>query len=75
VIVRTPTARSTLHCPAVTAYPYLIQQVLESDPMLFIRGDETLEAPRIIDRVMAAWSTRDLSMYEYAAGTAPTGPA
>ena len=61
--------------PRFEAYAHLIQEMLRSDPMLFIRGDEAEEAWRIIDPVMAAWSAGDVPMQEYAAGTAPPGPA
>ena len=40
-------ARST--APRFTAYAHLILEMLNSDPMLFIRGDEAEEAWRIID--------------------------
>jgi glucose-6-phosphate 1-dehydrogenase len=66
-------ARSTP--PSFTAYAHLIQQMLQSDPMLFIRGDEADEAWRIIDPVMHAWSAGGVPMQEYAAGGAPPGPA
>jgi len=66
-------ARST--APRFTAYAHLIQEMLSSDPMLFIRGDEAEEAWRITDPVMKAWSTGDVPMQEYAAGQAPPGPS
>jgi glucose-6-phosphate 1-dehydrogenase len=66
-------ARST--APRFTAYAHLIQEMLGSDPMLFIRGDEAEEAWRITDPVMKAWSTGDVPMQEYAAGQAPPGPS
>ena len=62
-------ARSTP--PRLTAYAHLIQQMLDSDPMLFIRGDEAEEAWRIVDPVMAAWAADEVPMQEYAAGTEP----
>jgi glucose-6-phosphate 1-dehydrogenase len=62
-------ARSTP--PRFTAYAHLILEMLNSDPMLFIRGDE---AWRIIDPVMNAWSAGDVPMQEYAADQAPPGP-
>jgi glucose-6-phosphate 1-dehydrogenase len=58
-----------------TPYANLIREMLRSDPMLFIRGDEAEEAWRIIDPVMAAWSTGAVPMQEYPAGGAPPGPA
>jgi glucose-6-phosphate 1-dehydrogenase len=65
-------ARSTP--PRFTAYAHLILQMLNSDPMLFIRGDEAEEAWRIIDPVMNAWAAGDVPMQEYPAGQAPPGP-
>jgi len=61
--------------PRFTAYAHLIGQMLRSDPMLFIRGDEAEEAWRVIDPVMAAWSAGAVSMQEYVAGQAPPGPS
>jgi glucose-6-phosphate 1-dehydrogenase len=58
-----------------TPYANLIREMLRSDPMLFIRGDEAEEAWRIIDPVMAAWSSGAVPMQEYPAGGAPPGPA
>ncbi len=58
-----------------TPYAHLIHEMLEGDPMLFIRGDEAEEAWRIIDPVMAAWASGEVPMQEYAAGQAPPGPA
>ena len=65
-------ARSTE--PRFTAYAHLILQMLEGDPMLFIRGDEAEESWRIIDPVMRAWATADVPMQEYPAGQKPPGP-
>jgi glucose-6-phosphate 1-dehydrogenase len=65
-------ARST--APRFEAYAHLIEEMLRSDPMLFIRGDEAEEAWRIIDPVMQACSADDVPMQEYAAGEAPPGP-
>ncbi|MGE5763239.1 MAG: glucose-6-phosphate dehydrogenase [Mycobacterium leprae] len=62
-------ARSTP--PRLAAYAHLIHQMLQNDPMLFIRGDEAEEAWRIIDPVLAAWSQGDVPMQEYPAGTVP----
>jgi glucose-6-phosphate 1-dehydrogenase len=49
--------------------------MLNSNPMLFIRGDEAEEAWRIIDPVMNAWTARDVPLQDYAAGQAPPEPA
>jgi glucose-6-phosphate 1-dehydrogenase len=65
-------ARSTP--PRLTAYAHLIEEMLQSDPRLFIRGDEAEEAWRIIDPVIAAWTAGDVPMQDYTAGTAPPGP-
>ncbi|UGS38155.1 glucose-6-phosphate dehydrogenase [Capillimicrobium parvum] len=61
--------------PRFTAYAHLIGQMLRSDPMLFIRGDEAEESWRIIDPVMDAWSAGEVPMQEYPAGTAPPMPS
>jgi glucose-6-phosphate 1-dehydrogenase len=45
--IRQLEARST--APRFTAYAHLILQMLNSDPMLFTRGDEAEEAWRTID--------------------------
>ena len=65
-------ARSTP--PRFEAYAHLIHQMLQNDPMLFIRGDEAEEAWRIIDPVMQAWTSGDVPMQEYVAGQVPPGP-
>ena len=64
--IRQLEARSTP--PRFTAYAHLIREMLNSDPMLFIRGDEAEEAWRIIDPVMNAWTAGDVPMQEYPAG-------
>ena len=65
-------ARSTP--PRFTAYAHLILEMLNSNPMLFIRGDEAEEAWRIIDPVMRAWTAGDVPIQEYPAGQMPPGP-
>ena len=60
--------------PRFTAYAHLMLDMLNSDPMLFIRGDEAEEAWRIIDPVMNAWAAGGVPMQEYPAGQAPPGP-
>jgi glucose-6-phosphate 1-dehydrogenase len=66
-------ARSTP--PRFEAYAHLVHQMLQNDPMLFIRGDEAEEAWRVIDPVMHAWVAREVPVQEYVAGQAPPGPA
>ena len=61
--------------PQFPAYAHLILQMLNNQPMLFILGDEAEEAWRIVDPVMKAWSGGNVPLQEYAAGTAPPGPA
>ena len=64
------------HVPASRRTPYanLILAMIRSDPTLFIRGDEAEEAWRIIDPVTRAWSSGEVPMRDYAAGTAAPGP-
>src|SRR5206468_10345347 len=66
-------ARSTP--PRFTAYAHLILEMLNSDPMLFIRGDEAEEAWRIIDPVMKAWSGRRRPHAGLPSRPGTTGPA
>jgi glucose-6-phosphate 1-dehydrogenase len=61
--------------PRFTAYGHLILEMLENNPMLFIRGDEAEESWRVIDPVMTAWAAGDVPMQEYPAGGAPPGPS
>ena len=65
-------ARSS--APRFSAYGNLILQMLRSDPMLFIRGDEAEESWRVVDPVMSAWAAGQVPMREYAAGQHPPGP-
>lgn len=69
--VRELEARSTP--PGLTAYAHLILEMLDRNPMLFIRGDEAEEAWRIIDPVVTAWSAGAVPMQEYPAGSPPPG--
>lgn len=47
----------------------LIQNMLCSDPMLFIRGDEAEELWRIIDPIVTAWSNDEVPLETYPAGS------
>jgi glucose-6-phosphate 1-dehydrogenase len=60
--------------PRFTAYAHLILEMLNSDPMLFIRGDEAEEAWRIIDPVTNAWTAGNVPMQQYPADQAPPNP-
>ena len=55
------------------AYERLIGDALEGDPTLFIRADETEEAWRLVDALVAAWDKGDAPLVSYEAGSA--GPA
>jgi glucose-6-phosphate 1-dehydrogenase len=57
--------------PKRSPYANLVLDMLRSNPMLVVRGDEAEEAWRIIDPVMQAWSAGEVPMQEYAAGTSP----
>jgi glucose-6-phosphate 1-dehydrogenase len=59
--------------PRFTACAHLILQMLNSGPMLFIRGGEAGEAWRIVGPVMKAWIAGDVPLPEYAAGQEPPG--
>jgi glucose-6-phosphate 1-dehydrogenase len=61
--------------PRFTACAHLIPDMLHSNPMLFIRGDEAEEAWRIIDPVMNAWSAGNVPLQDYPAGQAPPAAA
>jgi glucose-6-phosphate 1-dehydrogenase len=54
--------------PRFTAYAHLTLDMPNSNPMLFIRGDEAEEAWRIIGPLMKAWSAGDVPLQEYPAG-------
>ncbi len=58
-----------------TPYANLILDMLNSDPMLFIRADEAEEAWRITDPVVHAWTAGEVDMQEYPACNTPPGPA
>jgi len=66
-------ARSTQ--PRFTAYAHLILEMLNNDPMLFIRGDEAEESWRVIDPVMTAWAAGAVPMQDYPAGGTPPAPS
>jgi glucose-6-phosphate 1-dehydrogenase len=61
--------------PQRTPYANVILMMLNSNPTLFIRGDEAEESWRIIDAVVNAWSAGEVPMQEYPAGTPPPGSA
>ena len=67
-------AASDARRPETLDSPFGFVGILNSDPMLFIRGDEAEEAWRIIDPVMHAWTAGNVPMQQYPAGQGPPGP-
>ncbi|MFJ5830651.1 hypothetical protein [Streptomyces sp. NPDC093089] len=67
----------TLHSAESGRTPYanLFLEMLRGDATLFIRGDETEEAWRIIGPVAKTWADADAPMQGYRAGTLPPGPS
>ena len=61
--------------PQFSAYANLVIEMLQRDPMLFIRGDEAEESWRIVDPVMQAWAAGQVPMQEYTAGQEPPAHA
>ncbi len=57
--------------PLRKAYANLIIEMLNRNPMLFIRGDETEEAWRITDPITDAWRRNLSPMRGYPAGSLP----
>lgn len=55
--------------PARTPYANLILEMLRGRPMLFIRGDETEEAWRIVDPIAQAFEENLVPLIEYPAGS------
>jgi glucose-6-phosphate 1-dehydrogenase len=59
--------------PSRKAYANLIIEMLKADPMLFIRGDESEEAWRIVDPIADGWRRGVTPLEEYAAGSLAPG--
>jgi glucose-6-phosphate 1-dehydrogenase len=57
--------------PKRTAYANLVLEMLHNRPTLFIRGDETEEAWRIVDPIVNAWRDDQVPIREYRAGSEP----
>ncbi len=51
------------------AYARLLLDVLRNDPTLFVRGDESEEAWRWVDRIFAGWNDSGQRPLPYAAGS------
>ncbi len=60
--------------PRRTAYANLIVEMLNNNPILFIRGDEVEESWRIIDPIASAWANDEVPMRTYSAGAEPPVP-
>ena len=54
-------------------YTLLLADIFGADPTLSIRGDEAEECWRIVEPILAAWSSGEPPLLEYPAGS--TGPA
>ena len=54
------------------AYARVLLAVLEGDPVLAIRDDEAEESWRIVEPILATWSSGAVPLREYAAGS--SGP-
>ncbi len=54
-------------------YSLLLQEILEGDATLSIRGDEAEELWRIVEPVLTAWESNEVPLEEYRAGS--SGPA
>jgi glucose-6-phosphate 1-dehydrogenase len=55
--------------PTLSAYALLLLDVLEGDPMLFIRDDEAEELWRIIEPILQGWEMGLTTLREYPAGS------
>jgi glucose-6-phosphate 1-dehydrogenase len=54
-------------------YSLLLKEILQSDPILSIRGDEAEELWRIVEPVLTAWADDEVALEEYPAGS--SGPS
>jgi glucose-6-phosphate 1-dehydrogenase len=50
-------------------YSLLLKEILQSDPILSIRGDEAEELWRIVEPVLQAWANHEVPLDEYPAGS------
>lgn len=64
--------RATLCDSRMRPYGEVLGRVLDSDPLLSIRGDVAEDCWRIVEPVLAAWRAGEVPMQEYAAGS--SGP-
>src|SRR5690606_17929642 len=60
---------TTLGQPRMRPYGEVLAGILDSNPMLSIRGDTAEEMWRIVEPVRAAWADGRVPMEEYAAGS------
>ena len=59
--------------PELSAYASVLADVLEGDNVLSVRGDEAVEAWRVVQPVLDAWERDDVPLLEYEAGS--NGPS
>jgi glucose-6-phosphate 1-dehydrogenase len=71
--LRPLTLAARLQPPGLPAYGRLLHEVLNRDPSLSIRGDEAEESWRVVTPVLDAWSSGEVPLEEYPAGS--DGPA
>jgi glucose-6-phosphate 1-dehydrogenase len=64
--------RADLAPDGLPAYARVLLAVLEGDPVLAIRDDEAEESWRIVEPILATWSSGAVPLREYAAGS--SGP-
>ncbi len=55
--------------PDLSAYASVLADVLEGDNVLSVRGDEAVEAWRVVQPVLDAWERDDVPLLEYEAGS------
>jgi glucose-6-phosphate 1-dehydrogenase len=53
----------------LSAYARLLLDVFEGNAVLSIRGDEAEESWRIVEPILAGWSTNAAPLLDYPAGT------
>jgi glucose-6-phosphate 1-dehydrogenase len=66
---------STFPAQELPPYALLLQEILQGDRTLSIRGDEAEEMWRIVEPVLDGWARDDVPLEEYAAGSGGPGGA
>jgi glucose-6-phosphate 1-dehydrogenase len=62
-----------LNAPGMLPYGEVLEGILTGDPLLSVRGDTAEDCWRIIEPVLRAWASGDVTLDEYDAGS--EGPA